>query len=261
MSGHRAFLESAADQEADRIVLDDRESHHLARVLRLRVGDPVEVLDGLGGVYDCRAETVRARGLRLRVESERRATRPRPELRLLQSLPKGKTMESILRTATEIGVDRIRPVVSEQGEVRLSGERLQTKLEKWRLTMVEACKQCGLPFLPVLEAPTELSAALDTDSGGKGGTLRLVASLEAGAVPLHECLRTLDGASAVEAAVGPEGDFSRAEYGALREAGYQPVRLGANVLRAETAAAYILSVADQLTRQSPLRERCGSRGG
>jgi len=80
------------------------------------------------------------------------------------------------------------------------------------------------------------------------GTLRIVASLEEGSRPLLETLNAAGSLDEVIVAVGPAGDFSVAEYAQLRESGFKAVRLGANVLRTETAAAYILSVVDQAAR-------------
>ena len=106
--------------------------------------------------------------------------------------------------------------------------------------------QCGLAHLRVAE-PLALSQALDAalEPG-----LRIVASLEAGSRPLAEVVTAHPQVATIEVAVGPEGDFSLGEYRLLKEAGFQAVRLGANVLRAETAAAYILSVVDQLSAGS-----------
>jgi 16S rRNA (uracil1498-N3)-methyltransferase len=109
--------------------------------------------------------------------------------------------------------------------------------------MIEACKQCGVAFLPALREPVALSAYLHTLGEVSGGERRIVASLEPGTKRLADCLD--GGLESVELAVGPEGDFSAKEYGALASSGFLPARLGANVLRAETAAAYLLSVADQ----------------
>jgi RsmE family RNA methyltransferase len=107
--------------------------------------------------------------------------------------------------------------------------------------MIESCKQCGLAYLPELAAPTSLAEWLNSEgrvsSVTETGltTLRIVASLEEGSRPLCEVLEAAGEFDEVVVAVGPEGDFTAGEYAALATAGFQPVRLGANVLRAETA--------------------------
>ncbi len=247
MALYRCFIFPEAELREDRIILEARESHHLVKVFRARAGAAVELLDGQGQRYETKLLRADAKAAELEIERRETVARPTPRITLLQSLPKGKTMDLILRMATEIGVDRVQPVFTEQGEVQLKGERLESKMEKWRLTMIESCKQCGLPFLPELCEPVALGAYL-RNGQTENGSFRIVASLEGGSRPLIERLDEAEDVSALTVAVGPEGDFSAAEYTALHETGFQPVRLGANVLRAETAAAYMLSVVDQRLR-------------
>lgn len=246
---------------AEHIVLDVRESRHLVRVLRAKIGEEIEVLDGRGTRYEGRIVTVDAKAVQVRVSSVERLATSGVRVTLLQSIPKGKTMDLILRMATEIGVTQIQPVFTHQGEVQLKGERLRSKVEKWHLTMIESCKQCGLAYLPELSAPVSLpewlsgcrrngedwaSPVVDGDKPVPSAVgLRIVASLEAGSRPLREVLEGADRPAEIVVAVGPEGDFTAGEYAALRETGFRPVKLAANVLRAETAAAYLLSVVDQ----------------
>jgi len=248
MAGFRSFLFPEARVEGGRAILDARESYHLVRVLRARKGAAVEVLDGRGRRSQGRLAEVDAKAAAIEIEREERVEAPKPALALVQALPKGKTTDLILRMATEVGAARIAPVFTEHGEMRIEGGRLAAKMEKWRTTMIESCKQCGLPFLPELLEPVALPERLAQLPAGSG-TLGLVGSLEAGSRPLAQVLGEASGGwEEVVVAVGPEGDFSEAEYALLRDSGFQPVRLGANVLRAETAAAYLMSVVDQLLR-------------
>jgi 16S rRNA (uracil1498-N3)-methyltransferase len=247
MARYRSFLFPEASVEAGVVVLDPRESHHLVRVLRATVGVAVEVLDGKGTRLQTRMMRADAKAAALEIESAQSSARLRPAVTLVQSIPKGKTMDLILRMATEIGAARVQPVFTDQGEVQIKGERLTTKVEKWRATMIESCKQCGLAHLPELCAPVPLAECLEKEVAG-GSSLRIVASLEPGSRPLREVLEAAGDPEEVLVAVGPEGDFSPGEYSALRRAGFESVRLGANVLRAETAAAYILSVVDQCAK-------------
>lgn len=247
MATYRSFIFPGAEFAGDHVILDSRESHHLVRVFRARKNDSVELLNGAGGKFHGFLKKPDTRAAVVAIERQELFRAPHPRVTLLQAMPKGKAMDLILRMATEIGVSEIVPVFTDQGEVRLSGERMRSKHEKWRVTMVEACKQCGLPFLPELADPVPLGEALE-GSGSRSDCLQLVASLETGSRPLVDCLRAAGSPGAVRLAVGPEGDFSRSEYAAMKSSGFRPVRLGANVLRAETAAAYLLSVVDQIMR-------------
>lgn len=244
MARYRSFLFPEASIEDGLIVLDSRESHHLVRVLRAKVGETVEVLDGTGHRYFGSIASADGKAMQIKVDSEEFMPAQEPRVTLLQSIPKGKTMDLILRMATEIGAAAVQPVFTDQGEVQIKGERLLSKLEKWRVTMIESCKQCGLAYLPELHAPVSLADWL-RDHEARENCLQIVASLEGGSRPLAETLRSAGALDEVIVAVGPEGDFTTEEYAALSASGFKPVRLGANVLRAETAAAYILSVVDQ----------------
>lgn len=245
MPRYRSFLFPESTLGEGFVVLDPRESHHLVRVFRARVGETIEVLDGAGKRYIGRIDVADAKAARIAVELVQESPRRGAEVTLLQSMPKGKTMDLVLRMATEIGASVIQPVFTDQGDVQIKGERLLSKVEKWRVTMIEACKQCGLSHLPRLEMPEHLSVWLEQNPSAEH-SLRIVASLEEGSRPLADVLNQATDIESVVVAVGPEGDFTAEEYSRLRTCGFQPVRLGANVLRSETAAAYILSVVDQL---------------
>ena len=241
MARYRSFLFPGSEVGAGFVVLDARESHHLARVFRAKEGETVEVLDGQGRKYQGRIAVPNAKATRITVDEVEVLERPGPRVTLLQAVPKGKAMDLILRMATEIGASTIQPVFTDQGE------HSQPKIEKWRLTMIEACKQCGLSYVPELSEPCSLRDWLQRNAPAER-SLRIVASLESGSRPLVEVLHAAGTLDEVMVAVGPAGDFSVAEYDLLRAADFKAVRLGANVLRTETAAAYILSVVDQVAR-------------
>lgn len=241
MARYCSFLFPGAERGDDFAVLDARESHHLVRVFRAKVGESIELLDGFGKKYQGTIEVADVKAARVAIDSVVEQARSPVSLILIQAVPKGKQMDLILRMATEIGVAAIQPVFTDQGEVQIKGERLVGKMEKWKLTMIESCKQCGLAYLPQLFEPCSLRDYLEQTEIESG----VVASLEEGSRPLLQHLGKLDPVDRLSVAVGPEGDFSVAEYHLMKEAGFSGVRLGANVLRAETAAAYVLGVLDQ----------------
>ncbi|MFQ3225968.1 MAG: 16S rRNA (uracil1498-N3)-methyltransferase [Lentimonas sp.] len=241
MARYRSFLFPEATVGEGFLILDARESHHLVRVFRAKVGSTIEVLDGKGTRTLGTIEIANAKAVRVAVESVEVVPVPGPRMTLLQSVPAGKAMDLILRMATEIGASVIQPVFTDQGE------HGALKMEKWQLTTIEACKQCGLSYVPELPEPCLLKDWLEA-TPIKDGELRVVASLEVGSRPLLETLHAAGSLGEIVVAVGPAGDFSVAEYERLSDAGFKAVRLGANVLRTETAAAYILSVVDQATR-------------
>ena len=247
MTIYRSFLLPKAELGNGYVILDPRESHHLVRVFRARESANVEVLDGMGTCFKGRLVVLDAKAARIEIDSLERVEKAQIAVTLVQAVPKGKAMDLILRMATEIGVAAVQPVFASHGEFCITGERLESKLDKWRLTMIEACKQCGVKWLPDLASPLTFKDWLDLPV--KKDSLRLVASLETSRIPLHKVLSAAPFISSIQVAVGPEGDFSANEYAQMRSAKFNPVRLGANVLRAETAAAYLLSVVDQISQK------------
>lgn len=243
MAGFRVF--SSHIPEKGELLLDPDESHHLVRVRRARVGDPVEVISGAG--QRAQALLLTAAGRQARLEIQNLSTEPPApwKLTLAQALPKGKTMDAVIQRVTELGVDRIQPLFSSHSEVDLDARRAGLKVEKWQQTAIESAKQCGNPWVPDISAPLELDSFL---SELPDGCLRMVAALTPDAAPLRNCLiPALFNIREIVILIGPEGDFSPTEYAAIASSGFQAVSLGPRVLRVETAAcAFAALVLEEL---------------
>ena len=239
----RALCCSSFPAGVGELVLDADESRHLVKSLRAREGEAVQVFDGYGRRLDGRVAAADARAMRVAVERDTLTPRPAITLTLAQCLPKGGTFDDLVRTAVELGADRIVPLISDRCEVRLDADRAAGKAERWRAIATEAVKQSGNPWLPEFAPVTPLRKWLATAL--PPGHLGLTASLENGSVPVTS-MELPAGTRDITVLVGPEGDLSPEEYSAARAAGFRPVRLGAHVLRAETAALYALVAADGL---------------
>lgn len=233
-----------APASAPEIRLGADESHHLVVVNRCQRGDPVVAFDGRGREWFCTCEQAVKTGAVLRVNDTRQAAPLAGRLTLAQALPKGSTMDEIVRQATELGVARIVPLLTERTQVHLDGDRADKKVGKWRVTAIEAAKQCGNPWLPEI-APLQSYAAFL--AGARDHDLLLLASLHPDAIGLKRALADFahrHGRAPREVVwlVGPEGDFSPAETAAALSAGGVPITLGPLVLRSDTAAVAALSV-------------------
>jgi 16S rRNA (uracil1498-N3)-methyltransferase len=243
----RAFC-SPSDPAPAEIRLSPEESHHLVVVNRCSRGDPVVAFDGRGREWltEC-AEPSKSATI-LRVKQARPAAQRAFRITLAQSLPKGSTMDDIVRQATEVGAARIVPILSERTQVHLDDDRAGKKVEKWRTTAIEAAKQCGNPWLPEISPLMKLDDFLATARAENDAhPLKLVASLHAGTTTLKKALATYaakhgHAPRSANWLVGPEGDFSPAEMTAAITAGFTPVTLGPLVLRSDTAAIYALSI-------------------
>jgi len=226
------------------LTLSGREAHHARHVLRLRDGERVVVLDGAGREWHCEVRASRRDSVSLQV-LERNTVPPLPcSITLLQAIPKGKIVESIIQKAAELGAARIVPILAERVATHLETGGAEAKARKWQLVAIEAIKQCGNAWLPQVEAPLTVEKFL---ARREHFDLPLVACLEPDSRHPREYFRKFIAAHqrlprSVCVWVGPEGDFTPAEYGAIKHSGALPITLGRLVLRTETAATYCLSV-------------------
>ena len=214
------------------IHLSREESHHLARVLRLRVGDEAFAFDGCGREYRCRVKGTDAHGAELEIiEALSDAVESPVALTLAQALTKGEKFDLIVQKATELGVRAIAPLITENADVRLNDERAEKRTERWRRIALEALKQSRGRRLVEIGQP----AALDDFIASSNAWLLLVFS-ERGGMTVSEALSNVDHIRQVVALVGPEGGWSDDELERLRSRGAVFVTLGPRILRTETAA-------------------------
>jgi 16S rRNA (uracil1498-N3)-methyltransferase len=231
----RLFVD--AELHADsRLVLPEAAAHHAARVLRLRDGDAVVLFDGRGGEYAARIAVAGRGGVAAMTGQRRDPERESPlQVTLVQAVSSSEKMDFTIQKATELGVAAIQPVLSERSVVRLSAEREEKKLARWRRVAVAACEQCGRNRLPGLRE----AMSVETYCRSPGAAaLRLLLSPE-GEQGLRKLQDRIEGA--VTLAVGPEAGFSDAEIRLLQRAGFVALRLGPRVLRTETAALAALA--------------------
>ena len=240
---HRFFLPPEASS-APNLSLSERDAHHAAQVLRLRTGDTITVLDGVGHSYVCTIEAISRKQVTARI-LKKDFTPPSPAaITLLQAIPKGKLFEWIIEKSVELGVTRIVPLLTERTIAQLDKDRGADKHERWQITAIEATKQCGQTWLPKVEAPVTL---VDFLKRKEAFELSLVGSLHEGARHprdfFHQFVQTESRSPAsISVFIGPEGDFTPAEIHDIESSGAKPITLGRLVLRCETAAMYCLSV-------------------
>ncbi len=236
----RCFLPSLTDYHEE-VILPHAESHHLSHVLRLHPGDRVLFFDGRG---------TRAMGKLLREEEGHLVAKIEEllnpvtrelEITLVQALPKGRKMSDIIEKATELGVARILPVTTERVVSKMSERSVRSRHERWCRIAVSAAKQCGTPWLPVINPvmPLEEAVALCSDVG-----LCLVGTLLNDTRRLRDVLQSVDRQKtmSIVLVIGPEGDLAPSEVELLKQNGAIAVSFGELVLRVETAAIFGLGV-------------------
>ena len=219
------------------------EAHHASRVLRIQTNERVAVLDGAGHEFPCRVAEISKLEVRLEV-IEKKTVPPLPyQITLLQAIPKGKIIESIIQKATELGAHRIVPLLSERVTTKLDGKAAAAKAAQWQQVALEAIKQCGAAWLPRVESPVtpaESIARMENFDLSLVGAL--IGERKHPRKYLDEYQSTQDGPPrSVAIWIGPEGDFSQEELNLILKSGALPISLGRLVLRVETAAIYCLS--------------------
>ena len=214
------------------IELDDNAHRHVARVLRLAVGDALTLFNGDGFDYVGEIGFCDRRTTRVRILSQETPCNESPlHLTLFAALLKGEAMDRVMQKAVELGVSRIVPVVAARSEALPAGERRDKKLAHWQGVIVASAMQCGRAVLPALEEITPLAAMLDAADG-----LRWIFS------PHHA--PTVDApasADRLSLLIGPEGGFTPDEVAAAQSAGWFIQRLGPRILRADTAATVAIA--------------------
>jgi len=206
-------------------------AHHAARVLRLREGDAVQIFDGLGSERHGVIAELGGKRVVVGDIAVTDAGRESPlRVVLAQALSSSEKMDWVIQKATELGVTEIQPLETERSIARLSAERAVKRLEHWRQVAISACEQCGRNMLPEIHAPLDIMAWLRQTQGAPETKLIL---LPQGAASLHAQPKPQAG---VMLLIGAEGGFTAAESESALNCGYNPIRLGARVLRTETAA-------------------------
>ena len=219
------------------LVVEGTAANHITRVLRLRRGEALTVFDGSGGEFGARIEEFRKDSVVVCVEEHRKLDRESPlSLTLAQGISRGERMDWVIQKATEIGVTRIIPVLTERSVVKLDAKQSQRKLQHWQGIATAACEQSGRTRMPDITYPVGLHDFLQQDRETPGARLLLS---PAGALRIGDLTKPDGGMTVL---IGPEGGLAEPEQRAALAAGFVGVRLGPRVLRTETAAVAALTL-------------------
>lgn len=246
MSEQRRFMVSSRSIRDGYASYDGDLHHHMARVLRLRSGDAVHLVDELGrshqGVID--QVTQEWTAVRLVSSGEPVATAGSvPAITVIQGLPKGEKVELVLQKGTELGVHDFSLFRADRSVPRLNNDKLRNRLERWQRIVAEAARQSerfdqpSLVWHPSAAAAAAAAAAAD---------LKLLLWERGTTVPLREKLAAVPPPARIALAVGPEGGFEPEEVEAFMFWGFMPVTLGERILRTETAALAMTAIVQYL---------------
>lgn len=234
---HRFFADPDSSDEHV-LILSPEDSLHALKVLRMKPGDPAEVISRETR-YQTVIESVRDSQVVLHAVSLLPSTEPQLKITLFQGLPKSDKMDWIVQKAVELGAVRIVPVAFSRCVVHLNEKEALKKQERWQKIAREAGKQSGRCIIPEVTVPLSFRNLPD-----------LLPQLEQVVVPWEECheggplafVEKHPSLSSLGVVIGPEGGISPEEIQALMNVGGKPVTLGKRILRTETAGIAALSV-------------------
>jgi len=233
----RVYIEQPLAENTT-VALDERNSHYLLRVLRLKPGAALRAFNGDGHEYHAVLEQIGKKHATIAIGECLSPQRESPlHIEIGQGVARGERMDYVLQKSVELGASAIVPLWTQRAQPSLDGKRLEKRLLHWRGVVQSACEQSGRVIVPALQAPRDIDSWLASPWDG----LSLALSPTATAT-----LKDLQAATRVRVLVGPEGGLEDAELETAEANGFQSVCLGPRILRTETAAPAILAALQTL---------------
>ena len=219
-----------------RLALEEDQSRHARKVLRLQPGAHLELFDGKGGLAPAVLEGYQASLAVCRATDLVVYARARPQITIAAALPKASRADDMIDQLNQLGADRLIPLLTSRSVV----DPRPTKLDRLARNSIESAKQCGRLFLMEIHEPMTFQAAL-----AQQADLRLIA--EPRGEPMAELRQGLAELQHVLVLIGPEGGWTGEECDAAVDLGFVPWRIAPNVLRVETAAPTATAILRYLT--------------
>ncbi len=235
------FFVDADKLNSNIIEIDGENGSHLAKSLRVRVGEEITLCDGEG--YDYRAavtEVVGSNVFAKILEKTKSETEPNRKVTLYQCITKSDKFDLVTQKAVELGAHAIVPVTSEFCVAKLDGKE-QKKTARWQKIALEAAKQCGRGIIPEIKKPVSFKEAVKSADGLK------IMCYEHGGKPFTSLITESDKNEDISIFIGSEGGFSENEVSFAKENGVLIATLGKRILRTETAPIAAISVIMALT--------------
>ena len=220
-------------------IISGGDAYHIARSLRMAVGDEITLADGEGCEYLCRLTKIRDEECTAEVLSSRRSTSESPaEISLYMAYPKSDKLELVIQKAVELGATRIIPFESSRCIKRPKAEKIEKQTARLARIAEEAAKQCGRAIIPTVSQPKSFKEML---SEVKNNALTLLCYENEDGRTIKDLLKAEPCPASIGVIVGSEGGFSPEEVVEMTEVGCVSVSLGERILRCETAPSYALS--------------------
>ena len=222
---------SPEELSSEQVIIADNQAKHLS-VLRVKTGESITVFDGLGYKYDCKILQINKKNFIAEKLSKAPYSAESPlSITLAQGIAKGEKMDFIIQKATELGVSRIIPLITERSQVRHTA-----KIERWRKIALSAAQQSCRGIVPEINEPVSLEVFLEVRHIG------IIFYEDEPGKHLKQTLKEFKNSKEITLLIGPEGGFSKGEVSAAVEKGFLEASLGPRILRTETAAINAISI-------------------
>lgn len=237
------YFVSAIGWSDPQVIITGDDIHHIARVMRMEIGDEVICNHPSGNAAICTITNMSEEGIVTTIKEWQQQTVELPvHVTIAQGLPKGDKLELILQKGTELGATAFIPMQAERSIVKWDSKKANKKLERFRKIVKEASEQSHRTLLPEIK---NVSSMQDVITMSGEFDHKLVAyeetTRELPTYKLSHFLKQMLPSEQVLLCIGPEGGFSDNEITELHKAGFQSIRLGPRILRTETAALYALA--------------------
>ena len=233
----RFFVSESAVSDGT-VTVAGADAYHIARSLRMAVGETITVCTQSGRELTCTLQRIRDDSVEAKILSERPAGGESPlSISLYVAYPKGDKLETVVQKATELGVASVTPFASEFVVRKPKPDKINAETERLSRIAAEAAKQSRRGRIPTVCPPLSFPEML-----GDAGRSELVLFCYEGegTLPLPAALPEKPPRT-VSVIVGSEGGFSMREVAAAKDAGFTPIGLGKRILRCETAPLFVLS--------------------
>jgi 16S rRNA (uracil1498-N3)-methyltransferase len=228
---------SAFNLTRQTVTLATDEARHLREVLRLKPGDEIYVFDGRGREFRCTVVKAMRETAELRIEAEIEPAKPESQLQLnlCVALLKGEKFDLVVQKATELGVQKVTPLITRYADIHLRDESDAAKrVARWQRIALEAAKQSGRAFVPEISLPVAFASVTNTE--GTDGLVVMFSERDG------TSLEAIPASETITALVGSEGGWSDDEIESAKARDFLVITLGGRVLRAETAAITVTAL-------------------
>lgn len=223
------------------ILLDGERARHIAKSLRMKVGDMLTVTDGKGNDFGCQIDEITRDTVHLIIcYKQAGSSEPTCRVTIYQGVPKSSKLEDIIQKCVELGVAKIMPTLTKRCVSRPDEKSAGKKNQRYQKIALEAAQQSGRGIIPEIGNMLTLKQAIANDN-----SQTKIVFYEGGGVPIKNIIKA--GCESVSIYIGPEGGFEKEEVDMIVSSGAIQATLGPRILRTQTAPVAALSAIMLLT--------------